>query len=127
MLDEKNSHLYETYKKAYSEILHRWNLLDARAQVWDVTSLQILCMKLNVLIIISIKWHLILQVLKYMSTPAEVHRGVEFYSECQYCNNKVRGAGCLLCKRLVMQCSICNLSVRGRTMCPYSVTVLFIF
>jgi hypothetical protein len=36
MLDEKNSHLYDTYKKAYSEILHRWNLLDARAQVWDV-------------------------------------------------------------------------------------------
>ncbi|GFG32156.1 hypothetical protein Cfor_09334, partial [Coptotermes formosanus] len=84
MLDEKNSHLYDTYKKAYSEILHRWNLLDARAQV-----------------------------LKYMSTPAEVHRGVEFYSECQNCNNKVRGASCLMCKRLVLQCSVCNLSVRG--------------
>ncbi|XP_021927704.1 GATOR complex protein WDR59-like isoform X3 [Zootermopsis nevadensis] len=84
ILEEKNSHLYDTYKKAYSEILHRWNLLDARAQV-----------------------------LKYMTTPPEIHRGVEFYSECQYCNSKVRGAGCLVCKRLIFQCSICNLSVRG--------------
>lgn len=40
MLDEKNSHLYDTYKKAYAEILHRWNLLDARAQVWDVYVLE---------------------------------------------------------------------------------------
>lgn len=71
-------------------------------------------------IIINSKWYLTLQVLKYMSTPAEVHRGVEFYSECQYCNSQVRGAGCLVCKRLVFQCSICSLSVRGEPMCIFS-------
>jgi len=76
-------------------------------------------------IIIITKWNLMLQVLKYMSTPAEVHRGVEFYSECQYCNNKVRGAGCLLCKRLVLQCSVCNLSVRGKTTSSYLITAHF--
>ena len=76
-------------------------------------------------IITITKWNLMLQVLKYMSTPAEVHRGVEFYSECQYCNNKVRGASCLLCKRLVLQCSICNLSVRGKTLSSYLVTTQF--
>ncbi|GLG98684.1 GATOR complex protein WDR59 [Gryllus bimaculatus] len=32
MLDEKNTFLYDSYKKAYAEILYRWNLLDARAQ-----------------------------------------------------------------------------------------------
>lgn len=76
---------------------------------------------------ISTKLHLMLQVLKYMSTPAEVHRGVEFYSECQNCNNKVRGASCLMCKRLVLQCSVCNLSVRGKSACCYSVTTQFRF
>lgn len=69
---------------------------------------------------INNKWALTLQVLKYMSTPAEVHRGVEFYSECQYCNSQVRGPSCLVCKKLVFQCCICNLSVRGETMCSYS-------
>lgn len=32
-LDESNVWLYDEYKRAYAEILHRWKLLDARAQV----------------------------------------------------------------------------------------------
>ncbi|XP_069692365.1 GATOR2 complex protein WDR59 isoform X2 [Periplaneta americana] len=84
ILQDKHSYLYDMYKKAYAEVLHRWNLLDARAQV-----------------------------LKYMSTTAESHRGVEFYTECPYCNKQVRGPSCLFCKRLAMQCSICHISVRG--------------
>ncbi|PSN51284.1 WD repeat-containing protein 59 [Blattella germanica] len=52
-------------------------------------------------------------VLKYMSTPAEPHKGVEFCTECQYCNKQVRSASCFNCKRLVLQCSICHVSVKG--------------
>jgi hypothetical protein len=74
---------------------------------------------------ISSKWNLMLQVLKYISTPTEINKGVEIYSECQYCGNQVRGASCLFCKKLVLQCSICNLSVRGETVCSYSGSTQF--
>ncbi|KAJ9579708.1 hypothetical protein L9F63_004634, partial [Diploptera punctata] len=84
ILDDKNTLLYDIYKKAYAEVLHRWNLLDARAQV-----------------------------LKYMSTPGEPHRGVEFCTECQYCNKQIRGPSCVYCKRLALQCCICHVSVKG--------------
>ncbi|XP_046999380.1 GATOR complex protein WDR59 isoform X1 [Schistocerca americana] len=84
MLDEKNTFLYDMYKKAYAEILHRWCLLGARTQV-----------------------------LKYLCTPPEPHRGVEFFTECTSCNKQIRGPGCSLCKRLSFQCVICRISVRG--------------
>ncbi|KAK7790146.1 hypothetical protein R5R35_009355 [Gryllus longicercus] len=84
MLDEKNTFLYDSYKKAYAEILYRWNLLDARAQV-----------------------------LKYLSSAPETHRGVEFLTECRFCCKQVRGASCPFCKRLSLQCAICHVSVRG--------------
>lgn len=84
MIDEKNILQYDAYKKAYAEILHRWNLLDARTQV-----------------------------LKYLSSAPELHKGVEFVTECKQCNKQVRGASCLFCKRLSLQCIICHVSVRG--------------
>ncbi|XP_063236858.1 GATOR2 complex protein WDR59 isoform X2 [Bacillus rossius redtenbacheri] len=84
MLDERNTQLYDAYKKAYAEILYCWNLLDARAQV-----------------------------LKYLSTAPEPHRGVEFWSECRLCGKAVLGASCYHCRRLVLQCAVCNVSVRG--------------
>ena len=33
ILDEKYLTLYDTFKTIYADILHRWNLLDARVQV----------------------------------------------------------------------------------------------
>ncbi|KAG7207480.1 hypothetical protein KM043_009113 [Ampulex compressa] len=85
LLDEKYTALYDGYKKAYAEVLHRWNLLDARAQV-----------------------------LKHVSTtPLDTHKGVEFQSECQTCGKVSRGPQCLNCKRLALQCVICHISVRG--------------
>nr|CAD7194661.1 unnamed protein product [Timema douglasi] len=83
MLDERNVYLYDTYKKVYAEILHSWDLLNARAQV-----------------------------LKYLSTTPPPHVGVEFCSECQHCSKPVRGASCNSCKKLILQCAICHLSVR---------------
>ncbi|XP_026282882.1 GATOR complex protein Wdr59 isoform X2 [Frankliniella occidentalis] len=84
MLDEKKTWLYDEYKRAYADILHRWGLLDARAQV-----------------------------MKYMSTGLEVHHGVEFRSECQKCAVVSSTASCPLCKRISLQCVICHISVRG--------------
>ncbi|KAG8231519.1 hypothetical protein J437_LFUL011557, partial [Ladona fulva] len=53
------------------------------------------------------------QVLKFVSTPVEPHRGVEFVSDCQHCSQTVRAAHCLYCKRLSLLCVICHVSVRG--------------
>ncbi|XP_050579579.1 GATOR complex protein WDR59 isoform X2 [Bombus affinis] len=85
LLDEKYTALYDGYKKAYAEVLHRWRLLDARAQV-----------------------------LKHVSTtPLDTHKGVEFQSECQLCGKVSRGPQCISCKRLALECVICHISVRG--------------
>ncbi|XP_017879158.1 GATOR complex protein WDR59 isoform X2 [Ceratina calcarata] len=85
LLDEKYTALYDGYKKAYAEVLHRWRLLDARAQV-----------------------------LKHVSTtPLDTHKGVEFQSECQLCGKQSRGPQCINCKRLALECVICHISVRG--------------
>lgn len=85
LLDEKYTTLYDGYKKAYAEVLHRWRLLDARAQV-----------------------------LKHVSTtPLDTHKGVEFQSECQLCGKVSRGPQCMNCKRLALECVICHISVRG--------------
>ncbi|XP_076671649.1 WD repeat domain 59 isoform X3 [Andrena cerasifolii] len=85
LLDEKYTTLYDGYKKAYAEVLHRWRLLDARAQV-----------------------------LKHVSTThLDTHKGVEFQSECQICTKVSRGPQCISCKRLALECVICHISVRG--------------
>ncbi|XP_012270221.1 GATOR complex protein WDR59 [Orussus abietinus] len=85
IIDEKNTALYDGYKKAYAEVLHRWQLLDARAQI-----------------------------LKHLSiAPIDAHKGVEFQSECHSCIKASRGPQCNNCKRLAFNCVICHISVRG--------------
>ncbi|KAK0087002.1 hypothetical protein PV326_005337 [Microctonus aethiopoides] len=85
LLDEKNILLYDNYKKTYAEVLHRWQLLDARAQVLKHVS----------------------------STHFDTHKDVEFQSECHLCKKTSRGPQCASCKRLAFQCVICHISVRG--------------
>uniref|UniRef100_A0A1B6LD05 RWD domain-containing protein n=1 Tax=Graphocephala atropunctata TaxID=36148 RepID=A0A1B6LD05_9HEMI len=87
-MDESHTQVYDEYKRAYAEILHRWNLLDARAQV-----------------------------LKYMSTMPEPHRGIELKADCQHCRKSGQDAVCTVCKRPALQCVVCHLSVRGVMSC----------
>ncbi|XP_014256669.1 GATOR complex protein WDR59 isoform X2 [Cimex lectularius] len=75
---------YEQYKKAYAEILHRWCLLDARAQV-----------------------------MKYLKCDLDVHRGLELVAQCLNCKVLTRDAYCTTCKNPALQCIICHTSVRG--------------
>ncbi|XP_034942224.1 GATOR complex protein WDR59 isoform X2 [Chelonus insularis] len=87
LLDENNTLLYDNYKKAYAEVLHRWKLLDARAQI-----------------------------LKHVSvTHLDIQKDVEFQSECHICMKVNRGPQCTSCKRLAFQCVICHISVRGHS------------
>ncbi|XP_066594215.1 GATOR2 complex protein WDR59 isoform X2 [Prorops nasuta] len=85
LLDEKYTVLYDSYKKAYAEVLHRWKLLDARAQV-----------------------------LKHVSTTLmDTHKEVDFHCECEICGIVSWGPQCSSCKRLIFECVICHISVRG--------------
>ncbi len=54
------------------------------------------------------------QVLKYLSVPQDLHRGVDFVTECLPCRQTVRGPQCTLCKRLCMHCVICRIAVKGQ-------------
>ncbi|XP_044734726.1 GATOR complex protein WDR59 isoform X2 [Chrysoperla carnea] len=84
ILDDKNTALYDSYKKFYAEILYRWNLLYARSQV-----------------------------LKFLSTTPESHRGVEFLTDCHYCDRPSRGPNCNKCRKMSFSCIVCHISVRG--------------
>ncbi|XP_017785327.1 PREDICTED: WD repeat-containing protein 59 isoform X2 [Nicrophorus vespilloides] len=80
--------LYEYYKQAYAEILHRWDLLYERVEI-----------------------------LKYMCVPGEIHKGVEFLSDCQHCLEPSRNCRCAACKKLSLNCVVCHISVRGSSNC----------
>ncbi|XP_014231934.1 GATOR complex protein WDR59 isoform X1 [Trichogramma pretiosum] len=86
-MDEKNTPLYNAYKKAYAGILWRWRLLDSRAQV--------------------------LKQLSRIPYDVERERTVGFLSGCMNCQKASNGPQCLSCKRFILKCSICHISVRG--------------
>ncbi|KAF6215398.1 hypothetical protein GE061_010150 [Apolygus lucorum] len=79
-----DSPVYEHYKMAYSEILHHWYLLDARAQV-----------------------------MKYVNCKPEVHQGLEPVAECSSCKQKTRECHCATCKIPTIFCIICHIPVKG--------------
>ncbi|KAG5893206.1 hypothetical protein JTB14_025610 [Gonioctena quinquepunctata] len=76
--------LYEYYKTAYAETLHRWGLIYNRTEV-----------------------------LKYLCNSPETHKGVEFVSECKDCMKPSKFSNCASCKKLTFRCTVCHVSVRG--------------
>lgn len=80
--------LYEYYKMAYADTLHRWALLYNRAEV-----------------------------MKYMTNPPETYKGAEFIPDCQNCQTPMKISVCTNCKKLPLHCIICNMSVRGSVNC----------
>lgn len=85
MLDDKNLILYDEFKKKYADILHRWNLLEPRAQVT-----------------------------KFLTTTMDPHRTVEFLTECQTCKKPIIGPSyCTSCKKVTLRCAVCRILVRG--------------
>ncbi|XP_075212964.1 WD repeat domain 59 [Lycorma delicatula] len=84
-MDGSTSWLYDEYKRAYAEILHRWHLLDARAQI-----------------------------MKYISSNQETHKGLEFRIECLSCESTVQqDAYCSTCKKPCLRCVVCHIPVKG--------------
>ncbi|XP_072278600.1 GATOR2 complex protein WDR59 isoform X2 [Pyxicephalus adspersus] len=84
ILDPANTQQFDDFKKCYGEILYRWGLQEKRAEV-----------------------------LKFVSSPPEPHRGIEFGIYCSHCRSEVRGTQCAICKGFTFQCAICHVSVRG--------------
>uniref|UniRef100_A0A8C5WKW0 WD repeat domain 59 n=1 Tax=Leptobrachium leishanense TaxID=445787 RepID=A0A8C5WKW0_9ANUR len=84
LLDPANTLQFDDFKKCYGEILYRWGLQEKRAEV-----------------------------LKFVSSPPEPHRGIEFGVYCSHCRSEVRGTQCAICKGFTFQCAICHVAVRG--------------
>ena len=84
----KRSKEYEYYKLMYAEVLYRWQLLYARTQI-----------------------------LKFVSTPIETYRGVEFLTDCQHCKTPSRSCSCGSCRKLTLNCAVCHVSSSGSVNC----------
>ncbi|XP_064611942.1 GATOR2 complex protein WDR59-like isoform X2 [Liolophura sinensis] len=84
LLDLAQYQQYDSYKRAYADILYRWGLRNQSAEI-----------------------------LKHISVPPEGHRGIEFGVICHYCGQEIRGAQCGSCKNAAFQCGVCHTGVRG--------------
>lgn len=83
-MGDSQRHLYDCYKRAYAEMLFRWNLLVPRAKV-----------------------------LKYLSANPEIHRDVEYVTECTSCSRVTKAPLCKECRKPLLKCVLCRLPVRG--------------
>lgn len=81
---EQEEPLYDTFMRAYAEMLYRWQLLVARSQI-----------------------------LKQVKQNFDQHRDVETYTECQHCEKLKLKSSCKHCRRASLSCSLCRLPVRG--------------
>ncbi len=105
LLDPKFNGLFDNYRRCYADILYRWGLLEARVLVCGLKIItRSYFLKTN---------FCLFKVLKYLSTPIDPHRGVDFVTECVPCRTTVRGPQCTLCKRLLLNCVMCRVVVKG--------------
>lgn len=84
MLGDSQKYLYDCYKRAYAEMLYRWNLLVSRAKV-----------------------------LKYLSLHVEQYCDVEFVAKCTQCSKVTKAPVCKDCHKPILKCSLCRLPVKG--------------
>ncbi|XP_066251139.1 GATOR2 complex protein WDR59 isoform X1 [Euwallacea similis] len=80
--------LYEYYKIAYAETLHRWGLLFNRAEVMKFTAIQ-----------------------------SEPYKGAEFIPDCPTCQTPTKNSVCAGCKKIPLHCIICKMAARASVSC----------
>ena len=88
-LSSKETSQLEEIRKAYSNVLYNWRLLNQRAEVQQ-----------------------------YCSTALTSLKDAEFLSVCGECKQLLCSYYCPKCSKPAMSCSICQLSVRGELLCP---------
>ncbi|XP_041453847.1 GATOR complex protein WDR59-like [Lytechinus variegatus] len=88
LIDPSQRHQLDKFKKKYADILYKWNLLEARAEL-----------------------------LKYMTYPERSrHSQLDFSDfgiECRRCKKKSMSVQCKECKKYAFACAICHVAVRG--------------
>ncbi|XP_013134014.1 PREDICTED: WD repeat-containing protein 59 [Papilio polytes] len=86
LLDQRSAHLYNCFKRAYADVLHRWQLLYKRTEVMKLVS---------------------------GAGEAAPAPGPEAVWECAWCGRVCRGGACAACRRPALRCAVCALAVRG--------------
>ncbi|XP_071959195.1 GATOR2 complex protein WDR59-like [Antedon mediterranea] len=87
LLDENKLRQYDEFKSVYAEILYRWNIMEARADV-----------------------------LNYLTHPPPASSGLEFVNfgiTCQHCQKRVFSIQCDDCRWFSFSCAICHVAVKG--------------
>ncbi|XP_033755915.1 GATOR complex protein WDR59-like isoform X7 [Pecten maximus] len=84
MMDPGAQQQYDQYLRAYADILYQWGRANQATHI-----------------------------LKFVSTPQEQHKGIEFGLNCHRCRKEVRGPQCGSCKVLAFNCVICHIGVKG--------------
>ncbi|XP_050362331.1 GATOR complex protein WDR59 isoform X1 [Nymphalis io] len=84
VIDEATVHLYHCFKRAYADVLHRWQLIYKRTEV-----------------------------MKLVRGKCEAAGAGEAAWECARCGRTVRSAACAACRRLALRCAVCGRGVRG--------------
>ncbi|XP_072936926.1 GATOR2 complex protein WDR59 [Epargyreus clarus] len=87
VLDEATVHLYHCFKRAYADILHRWQLLYKKTEV--------------------------MKLVRMRPGACGGEAGEAAGWACGRCGARARGAACGACRRLALRCAVCALAVRG--------------
>ncbi|KAG6457591.1 hypothetical protein O3G_MSEX010368 [Manduca sexta] len=78
VLDEATVHLYYCFKRAYADILHRWQLIYKKTEVMKLVS----------------------------GRESAWQAGPEIAAECAWCGLVARGAVCAGCRRAALRCAV---------------------
>ncbi|XP_072051931.1 GATOR2 complex protein WDR59-like [Amphiura filiformis] len=87
LLDPNLSHQFDAFKRHYAEILYRWKLLRARAEILNYVSM------------------------KSLNQSEIVFSDFGVY--CQKCSKQVYTVKCDGCRSFSFQCAICHVAVKG--------------
>ncbi|KAJ0182006.1 hypothetical protein K1T71_002728 [Dendrolimus kikuchii] len=87
VLDEATVHLYHCFKRAYADVLHRWQLIYKKTEV--------------------------MKLVRNKQEGSSKHGAEELATECSWCGGVCRGARCGACRRAATRCAVCALPVRG--------------
>ena len=91
MVSSDNNRLYDSYMKAYADLLYRWKMFKASTEV-----------------------------LKCLSSSEDSHQFSAVISmSCGHCQQTVKGPRCVYCHRVSVRCTVCRLPCPGLTaICP---------
>lgn len=117
VLDEVTVHLYHCFKRAYADILHRWQLLYKKTEVSSSPCISNLKQDYLQILVSIYLINLTFQVMKLVRCKHEAVSsrapGPSLAAECGWCGRLAKGTACNACGRVALRCAVCTLGVRG--------------